>query len=229
MEREAPIGPDMSDRTFSKKRSRWVVWLPTFVVLAIIAAAGVLAWQVASGNLGRDAPPSVEEAVTADGYSRYSEDGLAYIRDSLQARVDLSERSPDASELGLPADGGTVVETDGFSVSVGLYVGEESIRIPTDSMTLTTKDGRLVGLTLATSSQGYQGQSALLASVAERFAIDTGPITELDSAVADNVRSGESEEYTFGPGTGFGRPTTATVSVFGGEGTALAIDVDFAS
>lgn len=218
----------MSDRAFSRKRPRWLIWVPSLLAVVLIAGAGVLAWQVSSGSVGRDDPPEVAEAVTQDGYSRFSEDGVTYIEDSLQARIDLSEPEPDASELGLPANGDTVVEANGFSVSVGLYVGEDSIRIPTSSMTLTTEDGRLVGLSLAASSGGYQAQSAILDSVAERFGLDRGAL-DLDAAVADDVRTGTSAEYSFGPGTDFGRPTTATVSVSGAGGSALTVDVDFSS
>ena len=203
--------------------------MPTLVLVVLIAGAGVLAWQVSSGSVGREEPPSVAEAVTQDGYSRFSEDGRTYIADSLQARIDLSDPSPDAAELGLPADGDTVVENSGFSISVGLYVGEESIRVPTSSMTLTTEDGSLVGLSLTVSSSGYQAQRAVLTSAIDRFGIDGSTATGLDAEVADDVRAGDSAEYAFGPGTAFGRPTTATVSVSGADGTALTLDVDFSS
>lgn len=203
--------------------------MPTVIVLALIAGAGVLAYQVSSGSVGREAPPEVKEAVTQDGYSRYSDDGIAYITDSLQARVDLSEPSPDARRLGLPADGDTLVTADNFTVSVGLYVGEEEIRIPASSMTLTTKDGVLVGLSLVSAASSYQEQRALLDTVAERFGIDTAAMATLDADVAENVRAEKSTSYAFGPGTAFGRPTTATVAVYGAGGTGLTIDVDFSS
>ncbi|RWZ51999.1 hypothetical protein ELQ90_07995 [Labedella phragmitis] len=219
----------MSDRAFSRRRPRWLVWLPSMVILVLIAAAGVLAWQVSSGSIGRAAPPEVSEAVTTDGFSRFSDDGIAYIRDSLQARIDLSETEPDAAELGLPADGDTVVESNDFSMSVGLYVGEESIRIPSATITLTTEDGRLVALDLAVSAQGYQEQSALLAQVAERFGMDPASLVDLDENVAQDVRDEAATEYAVGPGAGFGRPATATVAVLGGDGTALSLRIDFSS
>jgi hypothetical protein len=205
------------------------VWLPSVVILVLIAAAGVLAWQVSSGSIGREAQPEVSEAVTSDGFSRFSDDGIAYVQDSLQARIDLSEAEPEAAELGLPADGDTVVESNGFSMSVGLYVGEESIRIPSSTITLTTDGGRLVGLDLAVSAQGYQGQSELLARIVERFGMDPDPLVDLDASVAEDVRDGATAEYAVGPGTAFGRPATATVSVFGGDGTALGLGIDFSS
>jgi hypothetical protein len=219
----------MSDRAFSRKRPRWLVWLPSVVILVLIAAAGVLAWQVSSGSVGRPAPPEVSEAVTADGFSRFSDDGIAYIQDSLQARIDLSEAEPDAADLGLPADGDTVVDSNDFSMSVGLYVGDESIRIPSTAITLRTEGGRLVGLDLAVSAQGYQEQSALLGRIAERFGIDPASLADLDENVAQDVRDEATTEYAVGPGAEFARPATATLAVFGGDGTALSLHIDFSS
>jgi hypothetical protein len=219
----------VSGREFARKRPGWVVWVPTLVLVALIAGAGVLAWLVSTGGVGRTEPPTVEEAVTADGYSRFSEQGAAYVRDSLQARVDLSTPSPDAVALGLPRDGTTTVEADGFTVSVGLYVGEESIRVPAQSMTLTTRDGALVRLVLHVDGASYSDLSARLVDLAERFAIDLGPLDAIDSRVARAVRDESTDAFSFGPGAGFGRPATALLNVGESGATTLALDIDFSS
>jgi hypothetical protein len=219
----------MSDRSFSRKRPPWLIWVPSIVLVVLIAAAGVLAYQVSTGSVGREDPPSVAEAVTPDGYSRFSSGGIAYVKDTLQARVDLSEAAPSAQELGLPAEGETVVQGNGFSVSVGLYMGEDSIRIPSGAMTLTTVDGRLAGLTLDVATDDYQDQSALLERVIERFGMDDSALADLDAQVAEDVRTGNGADYTFGPGTDFGRPASATVTVFDEGATSLTVDIDFTS
>lgn len=59
--------------------------------------------------------------------------------------------------------------------------------------------------------------------------MDSAPLVDLDARVARDGRDGATGEYAIGPGSAFGRSATATVGMFGADGTALSLDIDFSS
>lgn len=205
--------------SFSVKRKRpwWFAWLPAGILLVLIAGVGVTTSVLLSSGLGDPLPEPTVGQVTELNWSSFTPDGIEYIEQSRDARIDLSRGPSDAAALGLPDDGSVTVgpsqhedtDNDYYLIVNGGGDGYGGHRFTASEFTLTTTGGVLSSIT-ALSSPPVPFRLALdtLEKQVEEFgwpAVDR-------AAVFDQVGEAGGGDYSFvlGPGDRLGMSVTAT-------------------
>lgn len=196
-------------------------WIPAIVLSVMIVGVGVTAGVLVSSGVGSPAPQPTLGQVTELNWSSFSEDGLAYIARTREVRIDLSRPPVDASALGLPDDGLTVldpIDNGDVMLSYGLIVngGGESPggdKFTVSSIEIETRGGILTRVSAPLDQVlNFRQTLALLEADAELYGwqpIDTAALFErVEVATRDAV----GYDFTFGPGDRLGVAIAATAS-----------------
>lgn len=135
------------------RRERRATWITLSVVAIICAVMGVGAYAMANSWWVADAPAPSADQQLADGQSRFDRAGVDFLNRQRLATVDIAAPAR-ASELGLPSEGETPVETlVPLTVEVRGDGGE--IAFPGVSrFSLQTADDRLTSLSVTPGSSG---------------------------------------------------------------------------
>jgi len=129
------------------RRERLATWITISVVLVVCAAAGLGAYAMSHSWWVEEAPRPAVDQQLSDGQSRFDGPGVDFLNRQRLATVDVVAPAP-ASDLGLPADGDTPVETL-VPLTVEVRGAESVISFPgVSSFALTTSGDRLAALTL---------------------------------------------------------------------------------
>jgi len=190
------------------------------VLSTIIIGVMVTTVILTTGGLGQPAgEPSVSEA-TRNGASVFTEDGLKYINETREIKLDLRDAPVDAAALGLPEEGTLTVgpHPATFSTVIPYTVilrtpsGAGLTEIEVLEATITTADGHVAEVLAPVSSlMSFRMAQNLLHQRATEFGY-TVEADRINTEMAEAVRAGEPYEFTVGPGVALGVTTTADVS-----------------
>lgn len=135
------------------RRERRATWITLSVVAIICAVVGVGAYAMANSWWVADAPAPSADQQLADGQSRFDRAGVDFLNRQRLATVDIAAPAR-ASELGLPTEGETPVETL-VPLTVEVRGNGAAIAFPGVSwFSLGTADDRLTSLSVTPGSSG---------------------------------------------------------------------------
>lgn len=129
------------------RRERLATWITISVVLVICAAAGLGAYAMSNSWWVQEAPRPAADQQLADGQSRFDRAGIDFFNRQRLATVDVVDPAP-ASDLGLPPDGDTPIETL-VPLTVDVRGAQSVLTFSgVSSFVLTTSGDRLAALTV---------------------------------------------------------------------------------
>lgn len=129
------------------RRERLTTLITISVVLVVCTAAGLGAYAMSNSWWVQGAPSPAADQQLADGQSRFDRAGVDFFNRQRLATVDVVDPAP-ASDLGLPSDGDTPIETL-VPLAVEVRGAQRVLTFPgVSSFVLTTSGDRLAALTV---------------------------------------------------------------------------------
>ena len=205
--------PEREPMDPKRRRALLRTWVPTGIIVVLIAAVGFTTASLLGGGLGAPPPAPTAGQVTEVNRSVFTADGLDYIASTRVVRIDLSAPPVEAAPLGLPADGETVLpiiatgdtELD-YSLRVyggGAEPGGISLAPPT--ITILTAAGAISGI--EAPSREVSPFRTLLSDLTGRAALFGWPEGEQERVLAEvaaATTAGQPYSFTIGPGDRLG-------------------------
>jgi len=201
------------------RKRKFLSWLPTVLLSVAIVASLVAAGVLIGNGLGGPTPQPTSGQVTDLNWSSFTEDGLDYIAESRQVRIDLSDPGADATALGLkPDDTLTLapIEQLDTSLDYDLIVngGGEApggIRLRVVEVTIVTEGARIVNVT-APLREVFTFRETLnqLEARAAEFGWKLPNRDQIFEVQREAASAGDSYSFTFGPADRIGVGVSAT-------------------
>lgn len=201
-----------------RRRKKWIGWIPAILLSIVIVVVIVVTAVLMAGGLGQPTGEPAAGEATERGASVFTDDGLRYINETREIKLDLRGAPVEAAALGLPEEG---------TLTVGPHPGSFSTEIPYTVMlrtpaglteievletTITTADGEIAEVrSQVRNLMPFRMALDLLNQRAEEFGytVDTDRI---NTEMAEAVRAEEEYAFTVGPGSALGATTTVDVS-----------------
>jgi hypothetical protein len=184
-------------------------WIPSGIIAVILLVIIVVAISLQLQGLGQ--PRTLPPAVAAHGYSKFDDEGLRYISDTQTVWFDLRNKPMFAAALKLPADGTTTIGSRELIYNyLGLYGNDTAIKLPIDSLKITTAAGRVKTIDALVVDGGFNDVRAGL-EAAGAYGLDSTATDAFIAQALQNNRAGDPYQRTLGPGTALGVPISVTV------------------
>ena len=204
-----------------RKRKKLLGWLPaailTFAIVAVAATAGTLI----SNGLGDPVPAPTRGQVTDLNWSIFTKDGLAYIDQTREIRVDLARLPAPSAAIGMadneaitigPKDNGDLV-LDYYLIVNGGAPGKGGDKFTVSQLSIQTAGGVVSSIRASLSDVlNFRKTLAMLTAKAALFGWDTSGTPAIYDTVEQATRDGKPYTFTFGPGVAVGVPIFATAS-----------------
>lgn len=204
------------------RRERLATWITISVVLVICGAAGLGAYAMSHSWWVEAAPAPAADQQLTDGQSRFDRAGLDFLNRQRLATVDVVAPAP-ASELGLPSDGDTPIETL-VPLTVDVRGAEGVLSFPgVSSFALTTSADRLETLTVTPAASGtWITIRADLEKRATEWGWSTADLEDLERKVGEAGRQeGVAQTMSLPEASVDGMTVSADVTVDAAGGIAL--------
>lgn len=194
-------------------------WIPATVLLIVIGAAFTVAVNTRVTDVGTAPTRAPTGAVTANGTSLFTEDGLDYIADTRRVFIDATTPPIPAKALGLPRSGrlAIVPPTEGVYEYLTVVGPGGGMRFSGTSIEITTTAGVLASASIADPSRvlGYRNTLDLLQSRVSRYGIPADELDGFAAAAEQGFKSGEDYEYSIHTDDAFGVALTVTATCSG--------------
>jgi hypothetical protein len=185
-------------------------WIPSGIIAVVLLIVIVVAVSLQLQGLGK--PRTLPPAVAANGYSKFDDEGLRYISDTQTVWFDLRNKPLLAAPLKLPADGTTTIGSRDLIYNyLGLYGNDTAIKLPIDSLEITTAGGSVTTIDALVVNGGFNDVRAGLEAAAAYGLDSTATDAFIAQALQDN-RAGNRYQRTLGPGTALGAPISVSVT-----------------
>jgi hypothetical protein len=202
------------------RRRRLLSWLPSVVLVVLIAGFAVAAVGVNNSWWVDPDPTAAADQTAPNGSSVFTGAGIDYFIRTGEVRISMDSEALPAEVLGLPADGTRTIPTSGRPLYV--FVSGDDGVMAVDSVTeleLTTEAGALVSVAATrVMPGGFLEAHAMLTDVAELYGWSEDEVASLPDRYGEARRENPDEftSITVGPGTAVSLSVSATVVGEGG-------------
>ncbi|WP_306232200.1 hypothetical protein [Agrococcus beijingensis] len=219
------------------RRRKLFTWLLPAIGVALIAGLFVLTQSLLAGGLGQAREPLPEE-VSANNTTQFTEAGTSYAVQFQVVTLNLTDVPMAADQLGMPANGQSVIAPGYGFLDTTFYVGEGGglngqgyFTEMMSSVTATTENGVVQRFDMARSPVGWaEFPSAMRAvetgAVAFGWAIDPADIDAFASETAEAVRQGQPSSWEISAANAMGVPVSGLVQCTGDGMCTLSYSVD---
>lgn len=218
----------MTDLREKIRRRRLIrAWIPATILVILSVAALTVALTVRSTGVGEAPTSAPSDAVTAQGTSLFTVEGLDYINDSRRVFIDATTQPIAAEPLGLAATGTiTIVPPTAEASEYLSAVGDGGgMRLPGNSITVTSRDGSLVSASVSDSRMvlSYRDARVFLRDRAEKYNIPAADADAFRAIAAAAIAAGTGYSHSIKTDAALGFTLTTTVTC-NAQSSCFAVD-----
>lgn len=208
------------DRVLSRRR-RLLSWVPSVVLVLLIAGAGMAAIAVNNSWWVQPSPTAAPDQTAPNGASVFTAAGVDYLMRIGEVRIRMDEKALPAEALGLETDGTRTISSEDRPLVVQVAGTDGALAVDRVSqVVLATEDGELVSVDVRREVPGgFLEAHAMLADVANLYGWSADEVAAVPERVGDARRDNPEEpvSVSVGPGDAVGLDVSATLIVDGGS------------
>jgi hypothetical protein len=208
------------ERTPSRRR-RLLSWVPSVVLLLLIAGFAVAAIGVNNSWWVEANPTASADQTASNGSSVFTRAGVDFLKRSGEVLIRMDGEALPAEELGLDADGSRTVTSFERPLLVRVIGTDGALAVDrADELVLTTERGALMSVDVERPvPEGFLQAHAMLSDVADLYGWSTEEVASVPDRFGDARREHPEKipAVTVGPGTAVGLAVSATVTGAGGD------------
>jgi hypothetical protein len=208
------------ERTPSRRR-RLLSWVPSVVLLVLIAGFAVAAIGVNNSWWVDPNPTASVDQTAPNGSSVFTGAGIDFLKRSGEVVVRMDGEALPAEELGLDADGTRTVTSFERPLLVRVIGTNGALAVDrVDELVLTTERGALVSVDVERPvPDGFLQTHAMLTDVADLYGWSSEEVASVPDRFGEarRARPDEVPVITVGPGTAVGLAVSAAVTGAGGD------------
>ena len=215
------------DRAPSGRR-RLLSWVPSILLLLLIAGFAVAAIGVNSSWWVDPHPTAAPDQTAPNGSSVFTDAGIDYLARTGEVRIRMDSRASPAAALGLEPDGSRMIPYRGRPLIVVVSGNDGAMAVDNVSeLVLGTQGGELVSVAATREMPGgFVDAHTMLRDVADLYGWSADEVAAVPDRIAEAGRENPEApaSVTVGPGTAVGLAVSATLTVNGG--TALVFTAE---